>query len=111
MKIFKNTYRRKGRGFVIWLILLPFFFSLFSGTRVQAAEPEKNSLHALSALLYDAKAGRVLYEKNGYEQMAMASTTKIMTLLITLEQGNLEDIVTVSKNAAIQPDVQLNINT
>ena len=111
MKIFKNTYWRKGRRLVARLILLPFFVSLFFCTTAQAKEPEKNSLHALSALLYDAEAGRVLYEKNGYEQMAMASTTKIMTLLIALEQGNLEDIVTVSKNAAIQPDVQLNMNT
>ena len=43
--------------------------------------------------------------------MSMASTTKIMTLLVVLESANLEEIVTVSTNAAKQPDVQLNINT
>ena len=76
-----------------------------------AEAPEPDSLHANSAVLYDGTAGRVLYEKNGYEVLPMASTTKIMTLLIVLEHTKSEDIVTVSKNAAKQPDVQLNMNT
>ncbi len=73
--------------------------------------PAAGSLHAYSALLYDGEAGRVLYEKNGYEVLPMASTTKIMTLLIVLEHTEPTDIVTVSQNAAKQPDVQLNMNT
>ena len=39
----------------------------------------------------------------------MASTTKIMTCIIALENGNMEDVVTVSSYAAGMPDVQLNI--
>ena len=38
----------------------------------------------------------------------MASTTKIMTCLVTLENANLDDVVTVSSYAAKMPDVQLN---
>lgn len=68
-------------------------------------------LYALSACLMDASTGRVLYDKDAYNKMSMASTTKIMTLLVVLESANLEDIVTVSTNAAKQPAVQLNINT
>ena len=68
-----------------------------------------SNLHAGYALLMDASNRRVLYEKSGYEQVPMASTTKIMTLLIALENGNLEDLVTVSSYAASMPDVQLNI--
>lgn len=71
----------------------------------------KRDLYATSALLMDASNNRVLYEKNGYEVMPMASTTKIMTLIVILENANLEDTVTVSKYAATMPDVQLNINT
>lgn len=66
-------------------------------------------LYAQSAVLMDAVSGRVLYSKNGDEQLAMASTTKIMTLILTLERANLEDAVTVSAYAASMPDVQLNI--
>ena len=68
-------------------------------------------LHASSALLLDAGNNRVLYEKNGYDEMPMASTTKIMTCIVTLENADLEDIVTVSSYAARMPDVQLNIRT
>lgn len=66
-------------------------------------------LYARGAVLMDATSGRVLYSKNGEEQMPMASTTKIMTLILTLERANPEDTVTVSSYAASMPDVQLNM--
>lgn len=70
-------------------------------------EPKESELYARSAVLMDADSGRVLYEKNGYEQMPMASTTKIMTCILALEYGNLSDIVKVSAHAASQPKVHL----
>ncbi len=75
----------------------------------EGAQEEDLELMAASAILVDGENGRVLYEKNGYEERAMASTTKIMTLLVTLKYGNLEDEVEVSEYAASMPDVQLNI--
>jgi len=66
-------------------------------------------LYAKAAVLMDADSGRVLYERSGDEQLAMASTTKIMTLIITLENANLEDTVTVSSYAASMPPVHLGI--
>lgn len=68
-----------------------------------------SELNARYALLMDASNGRVLFEKDGYQKVPMASTTKIMTLLITLENANLQDVVTVSDYAASMPDVQLNM--
>ena len=65
-------------------------------------------LNALSACLYDCLGQRFLYEKNADEKRAVASTTKIMTLILVLELGNLDDIVTFSQNASKQPDVQMN---
>lgn len=79
--------------------------------QTETNDKQELTLNALSACLMDASNGRVLYEKDAYKEMPMASTTKIMTLLVALENANLEDIVTVSTNAAKQPDVQLNINT
>ncbi len=70
---------------------------------------EPTNLYALSAVLMDADTGRVLYEKDGYTVRANASTTKILTCILALESGKLEEIVTVSKYAASMPDVQLNI--
>lgn len=47
------------------------------------------SLSAKSAILINALTNEVIYEKNAYEKRGMASTTKIMTALLTIERGNL----------------------
>lgn len=72
-------------------------------------EIKESTLYAQSAVLMDAESGRVLYGKNEEDVLPMASTTKIMTLLVALEQGKMDDVVTVSSYAAGMPDVQLNI--
>lgn len=72
-------------------------------------ETKDLKLYAQAAALIDAANGRVLYERNGYQEMPMASTTKIMTCIVTLEKANLEDVVTISKYASTMPDVQLNV--
>jgi len=70
---------------------------------------EKLKLNAQAALLLDAENDRVLFEVNGYKKLPMASTTKIMTCIIALEKGKMDDVVNVSSYAASMPDVQLNI--
>lgn len=59
-------------------------------------------LTARAALLMDLSTGQVLYERQGLQRLAPASTTKIMTAIVALElgEGRLDEIVTVSKNAA-----------
>ena len=49
-------------------------------------------------ILMDAGSGRVLTGKNTEQELAIASTTKIMTALVALETGNLSDKVTVKQN-------------
>lgn len=58
------------------------------------------SVSAQFACLIDAQTGRVIYEKAAHERHSMASTTKIMTALVALENGKLDDVVMVGKNAA-----------
>lgn len=55
---------------------------------------------ARSAVVMEAKTGRVLYERNMGDRRFPASTTKIMTLIIALEKGNLDDVVKVGPHAA-----------
>lgn len=75
-------------------------------------EQEKDlKLYAQSAVLMDADSGRVLYGKEELLQRPMASTTKIMTCILALENGNLEDEVKVSSLAAGQPKVHLGVTT
>lgn len=94
----------------LFLMLFPFF--LYVG-EAKAEENGKNStslqLYAQSAILMDAGSGRILYEKNSEEIRPMASTTKIMTCILALEYGNLEDFVEVSSYAASMPKVKLNM--
>ena len=56
------------------------------------------ALHASS--LFDLENKNVLYSWQSHERLYPASTTKIMTALLALENGNLEDTVTISKTAA-----------
>ena len=60
-------------------------------------------LYAQAAVLIDARSGEVLLDKNASERMYPASTTKIMTLLLGLERGNLEETVTVPSSAGQVP--------
>ena len=57
------------------------------------------SASALSAVVVEAESGRVLYASNADAQLPMASTTKIMTALVVLENCALQEVVTVSSNA------------
>ena len=77
------------------------------GNESEFVTVEENSLFAQGAVLMDAASGRILYGKNADLQLAMASTTKIMTCIMALELGELEDIVTASGYAAAQPKVKL----
>ncbi len=81
---------------------------IFFGITAKAIEKPKE-LYAQSAVLMDADSGRILFEKNGNKQRAMASTTKIMTCILALERGELESEVVASENAAKQPKVHLGV--
>lgn len=68
---------------------------------------EPTGLYAQAAVLMDAESGRILFQKNGDEVLANASTTKILTCILALEEGKLDDVVTASESAAVQPKVHL----
>ncbi|MCC8130929.1 MAG: D-alanyl-D-alanine carboxypeptidase [Oscillospiraceae bacterium] len=54
---------------------------------------------ARAAVVVEYETGKVLYEKNADLQLPMASTTKIMTTLLTLESDNIDDWFTVDSEA------------
>ena len=60
---------------------------------------EAISVSAYSAVVIEADSGRVIFEKNPDERMPMASTTKIMTALLCLEEGNIYSEFTVNPDA------------
>ncbi len=91
------------------MILVILFVNIFYYRLNIRANDNEPSLYSLSAAIIDGDTGRVLYGKDENEKRPMASTTKIMTLIIALEYGNMDDVVTVSSYASKMPDVQLGI--
>lgn len=60
-----------------------------------------NMTEATSAALFDVNSSNIIYSKNMHERLAPASLTKILTAVVALEYGNLDDIITVTKDVNI----------
>ena len=84
--------------------LCALFFLLLTA---RAGAAENIQLTAASAILIEASTGRVLYEKAADTPRFPASTTKMMTCLLALEEGGLSSIVTVSRTAAETEDTEV----
>ena len=84
---------------LIILICILFFSLCFNYSAVFANENILVDVYAPAAILMESTTGKILYSKNANQKMYPASTTKIMTAILTLENCNLSDIVTVSHNA------------
>ena len=81
---------------------------LFCASTTVCGAQDTPKVAAHGAILVDALTGRVLWEKDAAKQLAMASTTKIMTAILALEMGDFDnDIVTVSRRAAVAPRVKM----
>ena len=84
-----------------------FCFILLINIVVLAEEPKVN---AISAVVVDGDTGRILWGKNENKPMAMASTTKIMTALVALENSDITKETTVSKNATLASPVKMHLS-
>ena len=81
-------------------ILLVFIFILALTTVSFGAD--NLNIYSEAVILLENTTGKTLYEKNSEQKMYPASTTKIMTAILAIEKGNLNDVVTVSKTALAQ---------
>ncbi|MGN1147909.1 MAG: D-alanyl-D-alanine carboxypeptidase family protein [Lachnospiraceae bacterium] len=99
--------KKRIEGWKRGICLLLALFLYMGAVPIAASATEEPSLYATAAVLLDADTGRVLYSKNGDAFMANASTTKIMTCILALENASAEDMVEVSAYAASMPKVKL----
>lgn len=83
-------------------ILLSLSLSLFFllTTLAQNVYADDIYINAVSAIALDAKSKIVLYEKNAYTPIEIASTTKIVTALVAIKCGDLNKKITISEKAA-----------
>ncbi|USG63569.1 D-alanyl-D-alanine carboxypeptidase [Brevibacillus ruminantium] len=82
-------------------VLVVFLFFLLMAPiagKVDAA-PSVPGISAEAAALIDVASGRILYSKNGTKKMRIASLTKTMTAIVAIENGRMDDIVSVPKEA------------
>ncbi len=106
----EECMRKSSRFLVIcFMALIGWLIGGHVFARTEEISLQDQDLYAISAVLMDGDSGRILYEKNGEEVRAMASTTKIMTCIVALENSELDEIVEVSAYAQSMPDVQLNM--
>lgn len=89
------------------LLILAIILVFSQSVSAEQKAPEETELYAKAAVLMDGDSGRVLYSKNGTECLANASTTKILTCIIALENCDENQTVTISALAAKAPKVHL----
>lgn len=99
--------KKKYRKIFLAAVFLAVFFPFLSCAQESASLEELSELYAQSAALVDADSGRVLFGKGENTQRPMASTTKIMTCILALENMREKQTVSVSAHAAGQPAVSL----
>ena len=86
--------KKKYKISIVIAVLVMIMLNLFS-----VYADDDLSINAKSALLIEKNTGKIIYDKNIKEQNYPASTTKILTAIITIENCDLDDVVTVSQNA------------
>ena len=88
------------------LLILIFIFFIIGGINFSFADEQNNvpSINAASAILIDNRTNKVLYSKNEDTKMFPASTTKIITAIITLENCSLDEQATASFDAVNIPE-------
>ena len=79
------------------VILIILIFCIFLYQPSQAYATEKTS--AKACVVFEANSGRLLYQKNKDEQLPEASTTKIMTALIVVENSDISQQITITKES------------
>lgn len=82
-------------GIAVFAMLL-----IFSISRIKVlAEPGIPEISAKAAIIFNGETGEVIYEKNARERLPMASTTKIMSAVLALEQQGIDEEFTVDSEA------------
>lgn len=93
------------------LILICVLIGMASTSRIESIlAKEQLNMYSGSYALIDGDSGRILAGKEENVPMANASTTKILTCIVALENCKLDEVATVSANAASQPKVRLGMS-
>lgn len=104
----KNIFVKFTNIFVLFFITITLFNYSFADDYNTL---EASSINSRSCIVYDRNSHMILYGKNETKQVKMASTTKIMTSLIIIENCNLSETIEVSQKAAGTGGSRLGLKT
>ena len=86
--------------YVVTLLVISMVLSLLTTNLANAALKSKDvKIRSKAAIVIDVNSGAILYEKNIHKKIYPASTTKILTAIVAIENANPNDIIDVSQNA------------
>ena len=91
---------------ILTTILISLLFFFISPCNVEAQDI---NLSAEAAVLIDGYTGAIMYGKNHLEQRPPASTTKVLTAILAIEQGDLAEVVSISKRSAQTGEASINL--
>lgn len=100
-----SSHNLKHTLLILFLIIITLLSFIHPVLAVDSNNSQKDinindiTTNSSSCLLMDSKTGKIIYAKNAYEKMYPASTTKLMTAILTLENCKLTDTAIVSHNA------------
>jgi len=89
--------------------MLALSLAVASGARAQGTGPP--TLQAKAAILMEESTGDILFQKNASKRRAIASTTKLMTVLVALENSDLDDVLRAADYRASPVESQLGLRT
>ena len=90
---------KNNNSYILALITAALLLSLLTVIASSEQPTKARTLSAKSAVLYEPETGRFLYSKNAFQRLPMASTTKIMTALVAIENAALTDEVVITEEA------------
>lgn len=96
----REKYKTLNKIFIGLILFITIFTILPKENLAVEEDTEEIDITSRIALIYDRASGKILYEKNGNKQTPMASTTKVMTAIVVLENAKLTDTVTITSKAA-----------
>jgi len=96
----KNKFKVQSSKFKVHKRIFLFFLIFFLFTVHCSLVTASDGFRSRAAVVMDASTGRILYAKNPELRCPPASTTKLMTAIVVMENANLADIVTISNKAA-----------
>lgn len=98
---------KKAKRFFLFILLILQYMLTVPSFATNIENEDDLTVYSPSCILMESSTGKILYEKNAYEIRYPASTTKIMTAILTLENCELTDKATVSHDAVFSVPVRI----